>query len=408
MARSLRFCMVTTFYPPYNFGGDGIFVHRLANRLADMGHRVDVIHCRDAYRLCARENTQHVYEDHPNVTVHGLESPFGPLSPLATHQTGFPFFKARSLRRIMEKDFDVIHFHNISLAGGPKILEYGRGIKLYTAHEYWLFCPMHLLYSWKQAPCLHPRLCAVCCLAQGVPPQWWRALGLMERYVRHLDALICPSKFCRDLYQKRLPGLPVVHIPIFSSQERGDPACDPGWKPPAPYFLFVGRLEKIKGLQSLIPVFRRHRGAPLLVAGSGSHEAKLKSLAQGCEAIQFLGRQSGPRLRALYRHAVALIVPSLCFEIFGTVIIEAFSEGTPVIVQDQGGMPELVRESGGGYVYGSDEELVAAMDSLLHDEEHRRSLGYAALNSYREKWTAEKHLDAYLALIEELTVRKNN
>ena len=39
-----RFCMLTTFYPPYNFGGDGIFVHHLANALAQREHHVEVIH----------------------------------------------------------------------------------------------------------------------------------------------------------------------------------------------------------------------------------------------------------------------------------------------------------------------------------------------------------------------------
>src|SRR5262245_11639676 len=129
--RPLRFCLLTTFYPPYSFGGDGIFVHRLANALAQSGHQVEVIHCRDAYRLLARREPTASYAEHPNVTVHGLESPLGRLSPLATYQTGVPFLKSTRVRQILETDFDVIHYHNISLLG-PKILEYGRGLKLYT------------------------------------------------------------------------------------------------------------------------------------------------------------------------------------------------------------------------------------------------------------------------------------
>lgn len=125
MDRPLRFCMITTFYPPYNFGGDGIYVHRLCNELARRGHHVEVIHCVDAYRLLARHEPENSYEDHPNVTVHGLKSPYGSLSPLATQQTGSPFFKSQRLREILNKGFDVIHYHNISLVGGPKILEYG-------------------------------------------------------------------------------------------------------------------------------------------------------------------------------------------------------------------------------------------------------------------------------------------
>ena len=49
----LRFCIVTTFYPPYNFGGDGIYAHRLANALARRGHRVTVLHSPSAYELGA-------------------------------------------------------------------------------------------------------------------------------------------------------------------------------------------------------------------------------------------------------------------------------------------------------------------------------------------------------------------
>ena len=47
----LRFCMVTTFYPPYNFGGDGIAIQRLSRALADRGHQVTVVHDLDAYDM---------------------------------------------------------------------------------------------------------------------------------------------------------------------------------------------------------------------------------------------------------------------------------------------------------------------------------------------------------------------
>ena len=48
--RPLSFCMVTTFYPPHNFGGDGIYVHRLSNELARRGHRVTVVSAVAAVR----------------------------------------------------------------------------------------------------------------------------------------------------------------------------------------------------------------------------------------------------------------------------------------------------------------------------------------------------------------------
>ena len=83
----LKFCMVTTFYPPYSFGGDGIFIYRLVNELAQRGHHVEVVHCIDAYQILASGEAQpkENYPTHPNVTVHSLHSKVGMLSPVVTH-----------------------------------------------------------------------------------------------------------------------------------------------------------------------------------------------------------------------------------------------------------------------------------------------------------------------------------
>ena len=43
--RPMNFLHLTTFYPPYSFGGDAMYIYRLSHALADAGHRVDVIHC---------------------------------------------------------------------------------------------------------------------------------------------------------------------------------------------------------------------------------------------------------------------------------------------------------------------------------------------------------------------------
>ncbi len=123
MPRPLSFCMITTFYPPYSFGGDAIYLHRLCNELARAGHQVDVIHCADSYRLFRPEpaggNVPHL----PGITVHKLESGYGLLSPLLSHQTGYPLLKAEEIRHIFQsRRFDVIHYHNISLFG-PAVME---------------------------------------------------------------------------------------------------------------------------------------------------------------------------------------------------------------------------------------------------------------------------------------------
>jgi glycosyltransferase involved in cell wall biosynthesis len=394
--------MITTFYPPYNFGGDGLFVHQLSNELAAGGHSVEVIHCVDSYRLLARKNPEATYADHPNVIVHGLKSPLGFLSPLATQQTGFPFLKSARIRQILEKGFDVIHYHNISLVGGPKILKYGEGIKLYTMHEYWLVCPTHIMFRFNRTTCNNPK-CFPCILTFKRPPQLWRYLRFFDDAIKHVHAFIAPSRSCKQIHHRMGLNVPITYLPHFVISKKGSDFTESEQMkdelPNSQFFLFVGRLEKLKGLQTLIPVFRRYLKAKLLIAGTGSYEFFLRGLARGSENIRFLGHLSEQQLLAIYRQATALLVPSLCPEIFGLVVLEAYREQTPVIVRNLGNLPEVIKESGGGFIYDTDDELLTAMDRLLADPSFRNDLGYRGYQAYKQNWTKEAHLRNYFDLI---------
>jgi glycosyltransferase involved in cell wall biosynthesis len=397
--------MVTTFYPPYNFGGDGIFVQRLSNELARQGHSVDVIHCIDAYRLLARRAPERGYQDHPNITVHGLKSALGVLSPLATQQTGFPLFKSAAIDRILKQNFDVIHYHNISLLG-PKVLHYGHAVKLYTMHEYWLVCPTHVLFKFNAAACAQPQ-CLQCTLLHKRPPQWWRYTGLMESAVNHIDCFIAPSRFSAVKHREMGLAANIVQLPHFVPLAEHDTSSrqQEGVKAP-PYFVFVGRLEKLKGLQTVIPIFREYGKAQLLIAGTGSYEPALRRLAGDNDDIRFLGHLSEQALRQVYRNAVAVIAPSLCYETFGQVVVEAFSQHTPALVRNLGAMPELIEASGGGVIYNSDAQLVAAMDSLVTSHALREELGDRGYQAYLRKWTPQVYVESYLALVRDLRAAK--
>src|ERR1043166_6067470 len=402
MNRSLRFCLINTFYPPYSFGGDGIFVRRLANELAQRGHQVDVIHCIDSYRLAASGDPIITYDDHPNVTVHGLKSSVGSLSPLATQQTGYPFFKSDRILEILDQRFDIIHYFNISLFG-PKILQYGHGIKLYSLLEYWLVCPTHTLFKFNRAPCTKPH-CFTCSLVYKRPPQWWRYSNLLEKSLDFVDAFIAPSRFTANIHQRLGVKAPIVHLPYFvPSTDALEPT---GKTPEKPYFLFVGRLEKLKGLQTIIPIFRRYQKAELLIAGKGDYEPHLRELARDCDRIRFLGHRSGTELKKLYRHALAVVVPSICFDVYPLVPIEALSAGTPVIVRNLGGMPEVIEDSGAGFIYDTEEGLVGAMDRLARDALHRNELGQRGYKAYKTNWTAEAHLQRYFQLIHDIATTR--
>jgi len=64
--------------------------------------------------------------------------------------------------------------------------------------------------------------------------------------------------------------------------------------------------------------------------------------------VRFLGAVEQRDLPSLYRHAIRIVMPSIGYEVFGMVLLEAFVARTPVIVRNLGGMPEVVEDSGAG------------------------------------------------------------
>ena len=403
MAKPLKFCMVSTFYPPFNFGGDGMHIYRLSNELARRGHSVDVFHCEDSFMLLNGGAPTGDFPNHPNVNVTRLKSGKGFLSPLLTQQTGVPIFK-RQLKDALENNgYDVIHYHNMSLIG-INALKYGSAIKLYTTHEHWLICPMHVLWKFNREVCTK-QSCFRCQVAGKRPPQLWRQTSLLQDSLKHVDCFLSPSRFTMGKHLDGGVNVPIRHVPYFLPTPA--PSADkPRNSGSRPYFLFVGRLEEIKGLQNLIPVFRNQTKYDLLVAGDGEYREALSTMAGDSPNIKFLGRLDQAELGALYESARAVIVPSICYETFGIIIIEAFARRTPVIVNDLGALPEVVEDSGGGFVYADSAQLKDAMSKLASDPDLRKELGDKGHAAYQKYWNEEAHLEKYLGLIKELQIQR--
>ncbi len=400
MTGGLRFAMVTTFYPPYHFGGDGQAVRRLAHALARRGHEVEVIHDVDAYRMLSDGAEPAPISEPDGIRVHPLRSGLGAMSCLATQQLGRPLANGRRIRRILSRGFDVIHYHNISLVGGPGILAYGEAIKLYTAHEHWLVCPSHVLWRHNRELC-DGRECLRCVLTYRRPPQIWRGTSLLERQARHVDAFLTLSRFCADKHAEFGFKRPFSVIPPFlpaSSEASAEAqAAAPAEHPP--FFLFVGRLEIIKGLQDVIPHFAGDSPAELWIAGSGTYEAHLRALAGGASRIRFLGQRSEAELRDLYRRAIAVVLPSICYEVFPMVVLEAFREGTPVIARKLGPFPEIVDQSDAGLLFETADELAAGLAALTTDRRLREKLGRAAIRAFEANWDESVAMARYFEII---------
>jgi glycosyltransferase involved in cell wall biosynthesis len=397
--------MFTTFYPPYHFGGDAVGVQRLARALVRHGHRVTVAHDVDAFRaLGGARNPAPAADD--GVEVLPLRSGTGMLSPLLTHQLGRPLLNERRIRALLAREpWDATVFHNVSLVGGPWLLDHGRGVTLYEAHEHWLVCPTHVLWRHKRELCTS-RQCLRCMARYFRPPQIWRSMGALERRLAQVDAFIAKSRFSRDKHHEFGFPRPMEIIPYFLPDV---PPVVRDERPPHPrsYFLFVGRLERIKGLDDVIPLFEGTDGPDLLVAGDGDHAAALRAQAAGRPRVRFLGRLPQEGLAPYYRNALALVVPSVCFETFGIILIEAFSHGTPVIARRVGPFPEIVEQAGAGLLFEGADELRTALRAFANSPELRARLGAQGRAAVEELWSEAAVVPQYLALIQEAAGRKS-
>ena len=398
----LRVAIVTTFYPPYNFGGDGQYVRRFAHALAAHGHQVEIIHESDAFHLLSDKTAVTPAPEPDGVIVHRLKSAAPALSCLATQQFGSPLVQGRRIKEILSRKFDVIHYHNISLVGGPGVLRLGEAVKIYTAHEHWLVCPMHILWKDNREPC-NKKACFSCSLRHGRPPQLWRYTSLLKKAGRHVDAFLALSEFSAQKHKDYGFPFPMRVMASFLPEAPLAPLHESEGRP---YFLMVGRLEAIKGFQDVISLFDDATPADLLIAGDGNYGAELRRLAAGKSNIKFLGPQSPEKLRALYRGARALIAPSRCYEVFPLVLLEAFQQETPAIARDLGPYPEIIKASKGGVLFHDDASLRQAIFDFINPDGSRDAMGRQARQAFELLWSEKVALKNHFDLVEGLKRKK--
>lgn len=400
---TLKIALINTFYPPYNFGGDGVYVRRFAHALARIGCEVSVLHDKDTYRAIAPKPLGDLepLDEPPGVSVTALESPLGPIATLLTQQTGRPIANGAAIDRFFSNEFDVTHFHNVSSVGGPGILSKGSGVRLYTAHEHWLVCPTHILWRRNREIC-DAKECLSCQLTYKRPPQLWRNTDFLERQAAQVDSFIALSRSSAENHKRFGFSREMTVLPSFMPDVGAVPRVT---HPERAYVLFVGRLEKLKGLQDVIPAFR-DADFEFLIVGDGEYRAELERIAGGAPNIKFYGRRSADELVGLYAHAAAVILPSVCYEVFPLVALEAFRAGTPIVARNLGPFPEIINETAAGFLFDRPAEAAQSARRLVADSAMRADLGRKARAAYETRWTEEAALVAYLNHVAAVAARK--
>jgi glycosyltransferase involved in cell wall biosynthesis len=150
-----------------------------------------------------------------------------------------------------------------------------------------------------------------------------------------------------------------------------------------PVVLYVGRLENIKGVRRLLPMWAampRHETASLVIVGDGSLRAELEreAVARGVHrTVHFLGSQ--PDVAAFYAGAEVFVLPSAS-EGLSNALLEAMAARLPVVVSDIPGNREVVDDGVNGFLVDWSEPGAAAaqVGRLLDDAPLRRRIGAAA------------------------------
>lgn len=223
---------------------------------------------------------------------------------------------------------------------------------------------------------------------------------------RYVDAFLVMSTYMQE--KLREEGIESVCIPnateLFAYK-----AIEPSSK----NILYVGRLEKIKGVQYLIEampeIVQAEPDATLTIAGAGEYRESLEELVQSLgleESVRCVGQKSREELRLLYENSTMLVVPSVWPEPFGKVGIEAMSVGRPVIASDVGGISEWLKDGETGFLVPpkSSDAIAEKCLLLLRDTELLNSMSKQAVQH-----TQTFSIDAYASRVVELyeKIRKN-
>ena len=116
--------------------------------------------------------------------------------------------------------------------------------------------------------------------------------------------------------------------------------------------------------------------------------------------VMFMGHMNRDRLVRFYRNARFLVVPSIWFETFGLVVVEAMSQGLPVIASRIGALPEIVEDGVTGFLFdpGKIKELMSKMKLLWENEDLCREMGKAARRKAMQDYSEDVYYKRLMAV----------
>lgn len=299
---------------------------------------------------------------------------------------------------------DVAHVHNTVPLVSPSVYWTLKSLRVpvvQTLHNYRLFCPAGTCFR-------SGRTCEECSehsLFRSVRYGCYRAsraqsavlagtLALHRRlgtWTEKIDAYIALTEFGRRLFVRS--GLPLEKI-VIKPNFLGEPP-EPRYDHDG-YAVFVGRLSPEKGVEALLGAWKLGAHLPLRVIGDGPLRQHLldRIEREDIRGVHLLGPMSPKDCLKQVRGAAFLAFPSVWYEGFGRVVVEAYACGKPVIATRLGSMREVVVDGTTGLLVdtGNLQELARAV-ARLEDEGRRREMGQAARREFEARYTEDRNYE---------------
>ena len=298
-----------------------------------------------------------------------------------------------------EHDIKIAHLHNIHHYITPAIIDQlsRKGIKIiWTLHDFKIICPAGSFLS-------NDKVCEKCitgsfyhCTLNKCKKNSYLASSLasFEAYYYHkkktydlVDYFLCPSQFLCDKFiqfgfekAKFFVSNLCYDISIIDQFiETNKPTSDERKK--EKFILYIGRLEKIKGVHTLINAVKGTK-INLKIAGDGTAGQELKDqlIAEGITNVQFVGFKNKQEIFQLTMNSLFVVCPSICYENLPFSITESFLFSKPVVGSKIGGIPELVIDGETGLLFepGNSIQLKEKLLQLWNNEELVNDLGKKA------------------------------
>ena len=387
----MKILMVNKFLYPN--GGSETYMLRLGEYLTSLGHSVEYFGMEHKDNCVS--NSAEAYTE--NMDFHNS----GALKKIKLSLKTVYSKEARQKLRLVLDSFqpDVMHLNNFNYQLTPSIIlearkwekENGRSLKIvYTAHDYQLICPNHMMYNddsicekclggkflnCTKGRCVHSSLLKS---AVGTAEAfYWNKNKVYEQ----LDSVICCSEFMKS----RLDTNPVFKgktVAIHNFIEKIEaPNCEK-----EDYVLYFGRFSKEKGIDTIL----KTKGVKFLAAGSGPLEDEIK----GADNVEFVGFKTGSELAELIAKARLTVYPSIWYENCPFSVMESISCGTPVVASRIGGIPELIDDGKTGTLFeaGNERQFEAAIKSLTENDEKAAQMSkfcaeaaFETIEDYTEK-----------------------